>query len=69
MTSVDLRDVEVLETAPANDDGRRLVGRWPCPFCDKQRELAEARAVRVRNRDGGSLERWVLMCDDCLQDI
>ncbi len=65
--TVVLNDAEVLGTAPSNPDGPTLVGDRPC-FCGQQRELTDAHAVRVRNRDGGSFERWVLMCHDRLQD-
>lgn len=68
MTLIDLRDGEVLEAAPVEPDGPKLVGRWPCPFCDQQRELPGARVARVRNREGVSFERWVLICIDCLHD-
>lgn len=66
MQTVDVRDIEVLETALMRAGDPELVGDWPCPFCGKQRKLADAHSVRVRNQSGGSFERWVLMCDDCL---
>lgn len=64
--TVDVRDIEVLETAVIRAAHPEFVGEWPCPFCGQQRKLADAQSVRVRNRNGGSFERWVLMCDDCL---
>lgn len=68
MPTVDVRDVEVIETISALAGDPELVGEWPCPFCGDHRKLVDAHSVRVRNRTGGSFERWVLMCDDCLTD-
>lgn len=62
---LDLAAVDVLDIAPFRLDAP-FARQWPCPGCGQDRELTGAWALKVRNRTGPTLERAIVVCNDCL---
>ncbi len=61
-------DVEALQVEPLTT-GRMSSGDWPCPFCGERKPFTGSYSARVRNRTGMAMERWVLVCAECMRSI
>lgn len=69
MVPVDLSELDVIEAVPVSIDRADAETLWPCPYCDRRRRLDRASSVRVRNRTGRPSQRWVLMCNVCVDRV
>lgn len=69
MQIVNLRDVEALHIEPVGPEPLLRNADWPCPFCGDRRPLTGSYTARVRNRIGAPLDRWVLVCPECVTTL
>lgn len=66
---LDLRSVEVLDRHPFVTDEMVRRGSWVCAACGERRSIEGSWELVVRNRQGMSLERPVVVCDHCHREL
>lgn len=62
--TLDTSGVDVLEVR-SHEVTELEQSRWPCPGCGERRDALKSLEVRIRNREGDPLERWVRLCRSC----
>lgn len=62
---MNIAEVELLDrTRPRSPVGAAT--SWPCPGCGNRQQLSSSWHAYVRNRVGPPLDRWIRLCESCI---